>query len=83
MLKSIRLVQDKSIEEAGQHAELRPISIDIALDLAEVRAELSYLNRLEERRQTNVASLKRLKDARDALLGEGREVAGISTSRRF
>jgi hypothetical protein len=52
------------------------------LNLAQVKAELSYLNSLEERRETNVASLKRLKEARDALLGKGGEVAEISTSRR-
>jgi hypothetical protein len=54
-----------------------------ALNLAQVKAELSYLNDLEERRGTNVASLKRLKEARDALLGRGSEVAGISSSRKF
>ena len=53
-----------------------------ALNLAQVKAELSYLNDLEERRRTNVASLKRLKEARDALLGRGSEVAGISNSRK-
>ncbi|MBR1277523.1 hypothetical protein [Bradyrhizobium sp. AUGA SZCCT0283] len=56
--------------------------MDDALNLAQVKAELSYLNRLDERRETNVASLKRLKEARDALLGRGGEVAGVSTSRR-
>jgi hypothetical protein len=43
--------------------------MDDVLNLAQVKAELSYLNRLDERRETNVASLKRLKEARDALLG--------------
>ena len=57
--------------------------MDDVLNLAQVKAELSYLNRLDERRETNVASLKRLKEARDALLGKGSEVAGVSTSRRF
>jgi hypothetical protein len=52
------------------------------LNLAQVKAELSYLNSLEERRETNVASLKRLKEARDALLGSGSEVAVSSISRR-
>ena len=56
--------------------------MDDAVNLARVKAELSYLNRLEQRRETKVASLKRLKEARDALLGKGSEVAGISTSRR-
>ena len=51
--------------------------MDDAVNLAQVKAELSYLHRLEQRRETNVASLKRLKEARDALLGNGCEVAGI------
>jgi hypothetical protein len=51
-------------------------------NLAQVKAELSYLNRLDERRETNVASLKRLKEARDAL--SARKVkARDPTSRRF
>ena len=56
--------------------------MDDVLNLAQVKAELSYLNRLDERRETNVASLKRLKEARDALLGRGSEVAEVSTLRR-
>ena len=56
--------------------------MDDAVNLSQLKAELSYLNRLEQRRETKVASLKRLKEARDALLGKGSEVAGISTSRR-
>jgi len=79
MLKSI---YPKTIEEADQRAQQRSNSTDDDLNLARVKAELSYLNRLEERRESNVASLKRLKEARDALLGEGSEVAGISISRR-
>ena len=47
--------------------------MDDVLNLAQVKAELSYLNRLDKRREANVASLKRLKEARDALL-HGREV---------
>ena len=42
--------------------------MDDVLNLAQVKAELSYLNRLDQRRETNVESLKRLKEARDALL---------------
>ena len=57
--------------------------MDDVLNLAQVKAELSYLNRLDERRETNVESLKRLKEARDALLVRGGEVAGVSISRRF
>ena len=56
--------------------------MDDVLNLAQVKAELSYLNRLDQRRETNVESLKRLKEARDALLGKGGDVAGASTSRR-
>ena len=57
--------------------------MDDVLNLAQVKAELSYLNRLDERRETNVASLKRLKEARDALLGRGGEVAGMSSSTKI
>lgn len=83
MLKSIRRAHDMAFAEADQPAEQGSNSMDDALKFAQVKAELSYLNRLEERRETNVASLKRLKEARDALLGKGSEVAEISTSRRF
>jgi len=83
MLKSIRAAYDKALEEADQPAEQGLNSMAEALNLAQVKAELSYLNRLEERRETNVENLKRLKEARDALLGKGSEVAGTSTSRRF
>jgi|GEM_PF-3794063 len=56
--------------------------MDDVPNLAQVKAELSYLNRLAKRREANVASLKRLKEARDALLhGRGGEVAGSSISR--
>ncbi|WP_334494404.1 hypothetical protein [Bradyrhizobium sp. AZCC 1678] len=71
-----------AFEEADQPAEQGSNEMDNAVNLAQVRAELSYLNRLDEIRETNVASLKRLKEARDALLGRGSEVAAISTSRR-
>jgi hypothetical protein len=50
--------------------------MDDVLNLAQVKAELSYLNRLDERREANVANLKRLKQARDALLGRRDEAAG-------
>jgi hypothetical protein len=82
MLKSIRRAHDMAFAEADQPAEQGSNEMDNAVNLAEVKAELSYLNRLEERRETNVAILKRLKEARDALLGEGSEVADTSTSRR-
>jgi hypothetical protein len=55
--------------------------MDDVLSLAQLKAELSYLNRLDEIREINVESLKRLKEARDALLGRGSEVAGGSISR--
>jgi len=57
--------------------------MDDVLNLAQVKAELSYLNRLDLRREINVESLKRLKEARDALLVRGGEVAGGSISRSF
>jgi hypothetical protein len=83
MLKSIRPTHDQSFEEADHPAEQGPNRMDDVLNLAQVKAELSYLARLEERREINVASLKRLKEARDALLGRGSEVAEVSASRRF
>jgi hypothetical protein len=83
MLKSIRPAHDKALQEADQPVEQGWTSMDDVLNLAQVKAELSYLNRLEERRETNVESLKRLKEARDALLGKGSEVAGISISQKF
>jgi TolA-binding protein len=79
MLKSIRPAHAKTSEEADQPAEQGSNSMDDVLNLAQVKAELSYLNRLEERRETNVASLKRLKEARDALLDRGGEVAGATS----
>src|SRR5205807_7803040 len=83
MLKSIRAAHDKAFQEAEQPAEQGSNSMDDVLNLAQVKAKLSYLNGLEERRETNVASLKLLKEARDALLGRGSEVARTSTSRKF
>ena len=83
MLKLVSPAHDQAFEEADQPAAQGLNSMDDVLNLAQVKAELSYLNRLDQRRETNVASLKRLKEARDALLGRGSEVAGSSTSRRF
>jgi hypothetical protein len=83
MLKSIRPAHDQAFEEANQPAEQGSKRMANALNLAQVKAELSYLNDLEERRGTNVASLKRLKEARDALLGRGSEVVGISSSQKL
>jgi hypothetical protein len=83
MLKLICAAHDQAFEEADQPAEQGPNSMDDVLNLAQVKAELSYLNRLDERRENNVESLKRLKEARDALLGRGSEVAGDSTSQNF
>jgi hypothetical protein len=83
MLKSACPAHDQAIEEADQPAEQGSNSMDDVLNLAQVKAELSYLNRLDERREINVESLKRLKEARDALLGRGNEVAGDSTSQEF
>ena len=67
MARSIRLVHDQSPDDAGQCIE-RPLSQEDASKLAEVMAELTYLDHLEALRESNVASLKRLKDACDALL---------------
>ena len=50
--------------------------MDDVSNLAQVKAELSYLNRLDEKREINVASLRRLKEVRDALLGKEYEVSG-------
>jgi len=82
MLKLIRPAQDQAFEAADQPAEQGSNSMDDVLNLAQLKAELSYLNRLEERHETNVTSLKRLKEARDALLDRGGEVAGVLASRR-
>ena len=53
--------------------------MDDAVKLSQLKAELSYLNRLDERREANVANLKRLKEARDTLLGRRDEVAGAQS----
>jgi hypothetical protein len=81
--KIIRPAHDQAFEATDQPAEQGSNSMDDVLNLAQVKAELSYLNRLDQRRETNVESLKRLKEARDALLGRGNEVAGDSTSQEF
>jgi hypothetical protein len=82
MLKSIRPARDQALKKPISSAEQGLNSMDDVLNLAQVKAELSYLNRLDQRRETNVESLRRLKEARDALLGRGDEVAGTSILRR-
>jgi hypothetical protein len=82
MLKLVSPTHDQPFEAADQPAEQGSNSMDDVLNLAQVKAELSYLNRLDEIRETNMESLKRLKEARDALLGRASEVAEASTSRR-
>ena len=82
MLNLIRPAQGQAFEAGDEPAEQGLNSMDDVLKLAQVKAELSYLNRLDQRRETNVESLKRLKEARDALLGSAGEAAGTSTSRR-
>ena len=57
--------------------------MDDAVKLSQLKAELSYLNRLEQRRETKVASLKRLKEARDALLGKQGEIADTIPGKPF
>ena len=81
MLKSLCPAHDQAFEETDQPAEQGSNNMDDAVKLSQLKAELSYLNRLEQRRETKVANLKRLKEARDALLGKGSEVSGISSSR--
>jgi hypothetical protein len=73
VLTLIRPTQDQPFQQAAQGSN----SMDDLPNLAQVEAELSYLNRLEAKREINVASLKRLKEACDALLlREQGEVAG-------
>jgi hypothetical protein len=67
---------EASFEQADQPAVQGSNSMDDVLNLAQVKAELSHLQRLDERREINVASLKRLKEARDALLWKEYEVSG-------
>jgi hypothetical protein len=81
MLKLVSPALDQPFEAADQPAEQGSHSMDDVLNLAQVKAELSYLNRLDQRRETNVESLKRLKEARDALLVRGGEAAGGSIAR--
>jgi hypothetical protein len=57
--------------------------MDDVQNLAQVKAELTYLVRLEQRCETNVASLKRLKEACDALRGMGSDVTGNPVSQKF
>jgi hypothetical protein len=78
MLKSNQPAQDKAFQQGDRSAEQGSNSMDHVLNLAQIKAELSHLNRLDEIREINVASLKRLKEARDALLGGGSEVAGFT-----
>ena len=80
MLKLVCPSYDQAFE-ADQPTKQGLNRMDDVLNLAQVKAELSYLNRLDLRREINVESLKRLKEARDALLGRGIEVAGGSISR--
>jgi hypothetical protein len=64
---SIRLVEDERSPGGDPRIE-RPFSKEEASQLAEVMAELTYLDHLEAVRESNVASLRRLKNACDALL---------------
>ena len=79
MLKSICPAYDQTFKETDQPAEQGSNRMDDVPNLAQVIAELSYLNRLDERREANVANLKRLKEARDTLLGRRDEVAGAQS----
>ena len=75
MARSSGLV--KSPDGADRRAE-RPLNQEDASKLAEVMAELTYLDHLEAKCERNVASLKRLKEACDALLDSG--LATLSSS---
>lgn len=70
MVRSIRLVQDDGSAQSDRRAT-RPLSQEEASQLAEVMAELTYLDHLEAVRVRNVASLRRLKNACEALLESG------------
>ena len=76
MLKLVRPAEANAFQKAAQPVAQGSNSMDDVSNLAQVKAELSYLNRLDEKREINVASLKRLKEARDALLGKEYEVSG-------
>ena len=80
MARSVRLVQDKSPDETDQRAEQRRLSPEETLKLAEIMAELTYLDHLEAMRASNVANLKRLKDACDALLDSGLSASSATLS---
>ena len=56
MLTLIHLAQDKTSVEADQPVAQGSNSMDDALNFAQVKAELSYLNRLDEMREINIAS---------------------------
>ena len=83
MLKQACAAHDHALEEANQPAEQGSNSMDDVQNLAQVKAELTYLVRLEQRHETNVASLKRLKEACDALRGMGSDVTGTPVSQKF
>ena len=75
MARSIHLVRRP--DESDRSAE-RPLTREEASQLAEVMAELTYLDHLEAVRESNVASLRRLKDPCDALLESG--LGGLSAT---
>lgn len=78
MVRSIRLVHDNSREETDPRAGQRALSRGDASKLAEIMAELTYLDDLEARRESNMACLKRLKETYEALLAS--ELADSSSS---
>jgi hypothetical protein len=77
MVRSVRLVENAGSVQSDRRAE-RPLSQEEASKLAEVMAGLTYLDHLETVRESNVASLRRLKRACDALLQSG--LGSLSTS---
>jgi hypothetical protein len=74
MVRSLRLVENEDSVKSDRRAE-RPLSQEEASQLAEVMAELTYLDHLEAVRERNVASLRCLKEACDALLERAGSVA--------
>jgi hypothetical protein len=83
MLKLRCPAEDNASEQADQPVAQGSNSMDDVLNLAQVKAELSYINHLDEKREINVASLKRLKEARDALLGKQGEIADTIPGKPF
>jgi hypothetical protein len=70
MVRSVRLVENAGSVQSDRRAK-RLLSQEQGSQLAEAMAELTYLDHLEAVRESNVASLRRLKHACDTLLERG------------